>query len=221
MCFSQVKSPIPVTQLGQPDFHLELYIVIPAPDQQGEATFSTESTLDRWGPGSRPIPQITHLLWSCAACTITSDVSLLMRLANACERWRRVAVTDFQICFDSPRFHLPVISYYRFVFRALAVHLSVEAGQKPGNKGGISRLISLQTCFGRTNHFITTFTIGHPPEQQYFMANFQHLGFIQQLLSINLLSYPYLLSCESDGQECWAQIMKTMFQPGFKSLCEV
>lgn len=67
---------------------------------------------------------------------------------------------------------------------------------KPGNKDSISSLIRLPTCFGKTNHFITPFTIGHHSlsEVQYFKANFPYLGFIHQFLSINLLSYPYLLS---------------------------
>lgn len=84
---------------------------------------------------------------------------------------------------------------------------------KPGNKGSISGLIRLQTCDGTRNHFITSVTTGHlgRSEQRYFTANFLHVGFVRQLLSINLLSYPYLLSWElearSAGLRYWRQCL--------------
>lgn len=108
--------------------------------------------------------------------------SPLIRLANACERWSGVAVTESQICFDSPRCHLLVVSdRFSFFLRAgCAFPGGSRPKTKPGNKGSISKLIRLQTCFGRTNHFITSFTIGHhrSSEKQYFITNFLHLGCI-------------------------------------------
>ena len=154
--------------MGQPDFNLEpceaaCNIAIPGPDEQSEETCSTESTLYGWNLGSHPTPQITHLLWSRGSVhSYISCPSPLKRFANACERWSRVTVTQFPICFDPPHCHLLVVNNC-FGFRSTGCVFpgGSRPKTKPGNKDSISRLIKLQICFGRTNHFITSYAMGY------------------------------------------------------------
>lgn len=151
--------------------------------------------------------------------------SLLIRLTNACERWSGVTITDSQICFWLSalsslccKWSLSVFSRAGCVFPGWS-----RPNTKPGNKGSISKLIRLQTCFGRRNHFIMSFTIGH---QKLFQVAIFHSQFpAPRLYSPTCVNKSPLISIFIElrvgGQECWPQIMKTMFLCGFKSLCGV
>lgn len=129
MCLSQVKSPFPVTLWGDQTLILNpaSNIAVVGPGEQSEESCSTEAGwMKSWLLShSLDYPPALITVYNYITCP-----SPLIRLANACERWSRVTVTQSQICFDSLCCHLLVVSdYFRFSKSWQCVFL-VGAGQR-------------------------------------------------------------------------------------------
>lgn len=152
MCLSQVKSPLLVTRWDNQTLILNpaCNVAIPGSDEQSEQTCFTELRFEQMKPWllSHSSDYPPALIMDSVHNYISCPSSLT--LANVNGWLSRVAITDFQICFDSPFCPLHVVcDCFRFSKSCLCVSCGRRPNTKPGNKSSISRLIRLQTALAR------------------------------------------------------------------------